>query len=61
MGQYTIKDVQNRAELLKEATDNIYRAIYTKTGKSLETLDQVPESIMSIPQPPDEEPLTITP
>lgn len=48
MGQYTIKDVQNRAELLKEATDNIYRAIHTKTGESPETLDQVPGCIMNI-------------
>ena len=61
MGQYTIKDVQNRAELLKENTDNIYRAIYTRTGRSPETLDQVPGIIMSIPQPPTDEPFTITP
>ena len=60
MGQYTIKDVQNRAELLKEATDNIYRAIHTKTGESLGTLDQVPGRIMSIPEPPTQESLTIT-
>ena len=61
MGQYKIKDVQNRAELLKENTDNVYRAIYTRTGRSPETLDQVPGIIMSIPHLPTQEPLTITP
>ena len=61
MGQYTIKDVQNRAELLKNDVDNIYRALNDKLGSSPKTLDQVPEYIMSIPEPPTEEPLTITP
>ena len=61
MGQYTIKDVQNRAELLKGDIDNIYRALNDKLGSSPETLDQVPEYILSIPDLPTEEPLTITP
>ena len=61
MGQYTIKDVQNRAELLKDDIDNIYRALNDKLGSSPETLDQVPEYILSIPDLPTEEPLTITP
>ena len=61
MGQYTIKDVQNRAELLKNDVDNIYRALNDKLGSSPETLDQVPEYILSIPDLPTEEPLTITP
>ena len=61
MGQYTIKDVQNRAEALKNDVDNIYRALNDKLGSSPETLDQVPEYIMSIPDLPTEEPLTITP
>ena len=61
MGQYTIKDVQNRAELLKDDIDNIYRALNDKLGSSPETLDKVPEYILSIPDLPTEEPLTITP
>ena len=61
MGQYTIKDVQNRAELLKDDIDNIYRALNDKLGSSPENLEQVPEYILSIPDPPTEEPLTITP
>ena len=61
MGQYTIKDVQNRAEVLKNDVDNIYRALNDKLGSSPETLDKVPEYILSIPDLPTEEPLTITP
>lgn len=61
MGQYTIKDVESRAEALKNDVDNIYRALNDKLGSSPETLDQVPEYILSIPDLPTEEPLTITP
>lgn len=61
MGKYTIKDIESRAEVLKNNVDNIYRALHTKLGKSPETLDQVPQSILDIPKAPDEEPLTITP
>ena len=61
MGKYTINDVQNRAELLKVDTDNIYRALHTKLGKSPGTLDQVPQSILDIPDPSTDEPFTITP
>ena len=61
MGQYTIKDTESRAEVLKNDIDNIYRALNTKIGNSPETLDQVPEYILSIPDLPTEEPLTITP
>ena len=61
MGQYTIKDIEARAEALKNDVDNIYRALNDKLGSSPETLDQVPEYIMSIPDLPTEEPLTITP
>ena len=61
MGQYTIKDIESRAEALKNDVDNIYRALNDKLGSSPETLDQVPEYILSIPDLPTEEPLTITP
>ena len=61
MGQYTIKDIESRAVALKNDVDNIYRALNDKLGSSPETLDQVPEYIMSIPDLPTEEPLTITP
>ena len=61
MGQYTIKDVESRAEALKNDVDNIYRALNDKLGSSPETLDKVPEYILSIPDLPTEEPLTITP
>ena len=61
MGQYTIKDIELRAVALKNDVDNIYRALNDKLGSSPETLDKVPEYIMSIPDLPTEEPLTITP
>ena len=63
MGKYTIKDIESRAEVLKNDVDNIYRALHTKLGKSPGTLDQVPQSILDIPisEPPTQEPLTITP
>ena len=61
MGQYTIKDIESRAEFLNNVTDNIYRALNTKIKSSPENLDQVPEWILSIPGLPTEEPLTITP
>ena len=61
MGQYTIKDIESRAEVLKNDVDNIYRALHTKLGKSPGTLDQVPQSILDIPDPLTDEPFTITP
>ena len=61
MGKYTIKDIESRAEVLKNDVDNIYRALHTKLGKSPAALDYVPQSLLDIPGPPDEEPLTITP
>ena len=61
MGQYTINNIELRAEDLKFNIDNIYRALNTKIKSSPKTLDQVPEWILGIPDPPTEEPLTITP
>ena len=61
MGKYTIKDIESRAEVLKNDVDNIYRALHTKLGKSPGTLDQVPQSILDIPDPSTDEPFTITP
>lgn len=61
MGQYTIKDIESRAEVLKNDIDNIYRALNTKIGNSPETLNRVPEWILNIQGRPAEEPLTITP
>ena len=61
MGKYTIKNVESRAEVLKNDVDNIYRALHTKLGKSPGTLDQVPQSILNIPDPSADEPFTITP
>ena len=61
MGKYTIKDIESRAEVLKNDVDNIYRALHTKLGKSPGTLDYVPQSILDIPDPSTDEPFTITP
>ena len=63
MGQYTINNIELRAVDLKGDIDNIYRALNTKTGKSPETLDQVPGYILDIPisEPITQESLTITP
>ena len=61
MGKYTIKNVESRAEVLKNDVDNIYRALHTKLGKSPGTLDQVPQSILDIPDPSTDELFTITP
>ena len=61
MGKYTIKDIESRAEVLKNDVDNIYRALHTKLGKSPAALDYVPQSILDIPDPSTDEPFTITP
>lgn len=61
MGQYTINNIELRAEVLKNDIDNIYKALNTKIGNSPKTLDRVPEWILNIPGRPIEEPLTITP
>ena len=61
MGKYTINNIESRAEALKNDVDNIYRALHTKLGKSPGTLDQVPQSILNIPDPSTDEPFTITP
>ena len=62
MGQYTIKDIQDQAELLKADVQRIYRSLYTKLGFFPKRLDQVPYYIITKLYPsPTKEPLTITP
>ena len=62
MGQYTIKDIQDQAELLEADVQRIYRSLYTKLGRFPKSLDQVPAYIIQQLYPsPTKEPLTITP
>ena len=62
MGQYTIKDIQDQAELLKADVQRIYRSLYIKLGFFPKSLDQVPYYIIQRLFPsPTKEPLTITP
>ena len=62
MGQYTIKDIQDQAELLEADVQRIYRSIYTKLGFFPKSLDQVPYHIIQQLYPsPTKEPLSITP
>ena len=62
MGQYTIKNIQDQAELLKTNVQSIYRSLYTKLGLFPKSLDQVPYYIITKLYPsPTKEPLTITP
>ena len=62
MGQYTIKDIQDQAELLKADVQRIYRSLYTKLGFFPKSLDQVPYYIIQRLYPsPTKEALTITP
>ena len=62
MGQYTIKNIQDQAELLEADVQRIYRSLYTKLGVFPKSLDQVPAYIIQRLYPsPTKEPLTITP
>ena len=62
MGQYTIKDIQDQAELLEADVQRVYRSLYTKLGLFPKSLDQVPYYIITKLYPsPTKEPLTITP